>query len=220
MGGKCPGREASRQFARRQDRAPPGLLPFPFFPASGTEGRAGRGLRESAVCGIKVIFARVAELVDALDLESSGLSIRVQVPSLAPEFARTSPAWLWDVFVLRAVVQEAFLVRRRGRQRSSIPPRQRAGSSPSWPCCCMFLPRPACGELPRGIVRPSLLAVASRAIPHQTAALFLHLFLPVPERLLLPFSPFRQRTAFHLDRHASVLIFDGRELPGDRRPAA
>lgn len=166
-------------------------------------------------------LARVAELVDALDLESSGLSIRVQVPSLAPEFARTSPAWLWDVFVLRAAVQEAsFLVRRRGRQRSSIPPRQRAGSSPPRPCCCMFLPRPACGELPRGIVRPSLLAVASRAIPHQTAALFLHLFLPVPERLLLPFSPFRQRTAFHLDRHASVLIFDGRELPGDRRPAA
>ena len=33
VGGKHPGREASRQFARRQDRAPPGLLPFPFFPA-------------------------------------------------------------------------------------------------------------------------------------------------------------------------------------------
>ena len=84
---------------------------------------------------------------------------------------------------------------------------------------CSFPVRPAASR-PRGIVRPSLLAVASRAIPHQTAALFLHLFLPVPERLLLPFSPFRQRTAFHLDRHASVLIFDGRELPGDRRPAA
>ena len=69
-----------------------------------------------------------------VDLESSGLSIRVQVPSLAPEFARTSPAWLWDVFVLRAAVQEAsFLVRRReeasaapsrhgsAQQRSSLP---------------------------------------------------------------------------------------------------
>ena len=33
VGGKHPGREASRQFARRQDRAPPGLLPFPVFPA-------------------------------------------------------------------------------------------------------------------------------------------------------------------------------------------
>ena len=61
-----------------------GPCPLP----SGTEGRAGRGLRESGVCGIKVIFARVAELVDALDLESSGLSIRVQVPSLAPKIAR------------------------------------------------------------------------------------------------------------------------------------
>ena len=57
---------------------------FPCPLPSGTEGWAGRGLRESGVCGIKVIFARVAELVDALDLESSGLSIRVQVPSLAP----------------------------------------------------------------------------------------------------------------------------------------
>ena len=124
---------------------------FPCPLLSGTEGRAGRGLRERGVCGIKVIFARVAELVDALDLESSGLSIRVQVPSLAPEFARTSPAWLWDVFVLRAAVQEAsFLVRRRGRQRSSFPPRQRAGSSPPRPCCCMFLPRPACGEPAKG----------------------------------------------------------------------
>ena len=108
----------------------------------------------------------------------------------------------------------------RGSQSSSIPPRQRAGSSPPWPCCCMFLPRPACGEPAKGYPPSILLAVASRAIPHQTAALFLHLFLPVPERLLLPSSPFRQRTAFHLDRHASVLIFDGRELPGDRRPAA
>ena len=54
-----------------------------------------------------------------VDLESSGLSIRVQVPSLAPEFARTSPAWLWDVFVLRAVVQEAFLVRRREEARAA-----------------------------------------------------------------------------------------------------
>lgn len=77
-----------------------GCCRFPCVLLSGTEGRAGRGLRESWLCGIKIIFARVAELVDALDLESSGLSIRVQVPSLAPEFARTSPAWLRDVFVL------------------------------------------------------------------------------------------------------------------------
>ena len=81
---------------------------FPCPLPSGTEGRAGRGLRESGVCGIKVIFARVAELVDALDLESSGLSIRVQVPSLAPEFARTSPAWLRDVFVLSDSPESAF----------------------------------------------------------------------------------------------------------------
>ncbi len=81
---------------------------FPCPLPSGTEGWAGRGLRESGVCGIKVIFARVAELVDALDLESSGLSIRVQVPSLAPEFARTSPAWLRDVFVLSDSPESAF----------------------------------------------------------------------------------------------------------------
>lgn len=155
-----------------------------------------------------------------VDLESSGLSMRVQVPSLAPEFARTSPAWLWDVFVLRAVVQEAFLVRRREEARAAPFLHGSAQQAPPRPCCSMFLPRPACGEPAKGYPPSILLAVASRAIPHQTAALFLHPFLPVPERLLLPSSPFRQRTAFHLDRHASVLIFDGRELPGDRRPAA
>ena len=156
-----------------------------------------------------------------VDLESSGLSIRVQVPSLAPEFARTSPAWLWDVFVLRAVVQEAFLVRRREEARAApfLHGSAQAAVLPGHAAAYSFPVRPAASR-PRGILRPSLLAVASRAIPHQTAALFLHLFLPVPERHLLPFSPFRQRTAFHLDRHASVLIFDGRELPGDRRPAA
>lgn len=157
-----------------------------------------------------------------VDLESSGLSIRVQVPSLAPEFARTSPAWLWDVFVLRAAVQEAsFLVRRREEARAApfLHGSAQAAVLPGHAAACSFPVRPAASR-PRGILRPSLLAVASRAIPHQTAALFLHLFLPVPERLLLPSSPFRQRTAFHLDRHASVLIFDGRELPGDRRPAA
>ena len=156
-----------------------------------------------------------------VDLESSGLSIRVQVPSLAPEFARTSPAWLWDVFVLRAVVQEAFLIRRR--EEASAAPflhgSAQAAVLPGHAAAYSFPVRPAASR-PRGILRPSLLAVASRAIPYQTAALFLHLFLPVPERLLLPSSPFRQRTAFHLDRHASVLIFDGRELPGDRRAAA
>ena len=148
-------------------------------------------------------------------------TIRVQVPSLAPEFARTSPAWLWDVFVLRAVVQEAFLVRRREEARAApfLHGSAQAAVLPGHAAACSFPVRPAASR-PRGILRPSLLAVASRAIPHQTAALFLHLFLPVPERLLLPSSPFRQRTAFHLDRHASVLIFDGRELPGDRRPAA
>ena len=178
-------------------------------------------MRESGVCGIKVIFARVAELVDALDLESSGLSIRVQVPSLAPEFARTSPAWLWDVFVLRAAVQEAsFLVRCRGCSAApSLHGSAQAAVLPGHAAACSFPVRPATSR-PRGIVYPFLLAVASRAIPHQAAAQFLYLLLPVPERLLLPSSPFRQRNAFHLDRHASVLIFDGRELPGDRRPAA
>ena len=32
-----------------------------------------------------VMRARVAELVDALDLESSGIAMRVQLPPLAPE---------------------------------------------------------------------------------------------------------------------------------------
>ena len=44
--------------------------------------------RHAMLIPLCAIRARVAELVDALDLESSGLSIRVQVPSLAPKIAR------------------------------------------------------------------------------------------------------------------------------------
>lgn len=91
----------------------------PFPQMSGTEGRTGRGLRESAVCGIKVIFARVAELVDALDLESSGLSIRVQVPSLAPEFAKTSPACCGTSLFSGRLSGSVFPGPRQGRGRRS-----------------------------------------------------------------------------------------------------
>lgn len=188
---------------------------FPCPLLSGTEGRAGRGLRERGVCGIKVIFARVAELVDALDLESSGLSIRVQVPSLAPEFARTSPAWLRDVFVLSDSSESAFpMPCQRNTGDSCVPAMSQAAVplvieptiSPSTVCDGPVLPlsRPLPGHSGRCRSR----------LRHGSG-----LPLPVPGAFL-PLSPFRQRNAFHLDRHASVLIFDGRELSGDRRPAA
>lgn len=184
-----------------------GPCPLP----SGTEGRAGRGLRESGVCGIKVIFARVAELVDALDLESSGLSIRVQVPSLAPEFARTSPAWLRDVFVLSDSPESAFPMPCQRNTGASCVPAMTQAAVP-----LVIEPTISPSTVCDGAVLP-----LSRPLPghSQTAARF----WPPPACAWgpsSPFPPFRQRNAFHLDRHASVLIFDGRELSGDRRPAA
>ena len=84
--------------------------------------------------------------------------MRVQVPPLAPEFARTSPAWLWDVFVLRAVVQEAFLVRRREEARAApfLHGSAQAAVLPGHAAACSFPVRPAASR-PRGILRPSFL---------------------------------------------------------------
>ncbi|SCM71264.1 hypothetical protein KL86DES1_10964 [uncultured Desulfovibrio sp.] len=51
---------------------------------SRTSGGAGHGLRAGSKCAMETRFARVAELVDALDLESSTIGMGVQVPPLAP----------------------------------------------------------------------------------------------------------------------------------------
>ena len=47
-------------------------------------GMAGRRLRGESKCAMETRFARVAELVDALDLESSTYGMGVQLPPLAP----------------------------------------------------------------------------------------------------------------------------------------
>lgn len=185
--------------------------PFPLM--SGTEGRTGRGLRESAVCGIKVIFARVAELVDALDLESSGLSIRVQVPSLAPEFAKTSPACCGTSLFSGRLSGSVFPGPRQGRGVVPVAP----GKAVPLPCAERSL-YPLCGgPVPRvSSARPFLREAGGyTARPRPVPSPSPHACEP-----RRPSPSFPQRNAFHLDRHASVLIFDGRELPGDRRPAA
>ena len=155
-----------------------------------------------------------------VDLESSGLSIRVQVPSLAPEFARASPAWLWDVLVFGPGSAQCLSWPDRGKRSCPCIPAAPLAAAPlsrSW----TIPPYPSWGRpVPGGIARPAFLTGPQRAIPRQAVARLHPSPCPVPAVLHPPSPLFRQRNVFHLDRHASILIFGSRELPGDRRPAA
>lgn len=151
-------------------------------------------MRGKSVCAIQGIFARVAELVDALDLESSGLSMRVQVPPLAPEFARTFPAGPRNVLVFCG---------RASRRNASVPcPAGRHGTSrhpgaPPGPRGCRqlggsgVLPAPAfSGVAPSGEIVLPALSGSGRPCPAAVRSLVPDAPLRAARR---PFPPFRQR---------------------------
>lgn len=152
-------------------------------------------MRGKSVCAIQGIFARVAELVDALDLESSGLSMRVQVPPLAPEFARTFPAGPRNVLVfLRPGFQAERVCPVPGREAWHFPA-SRGATRPAGLPAARRIRRPSGPGLlrcwpPSGEIGLPALSGSGRPCPAAVRSL-------VPDAplraALRPFPPFRQR---------------------------